>query len=328
MNRLAFAPFERALAFPFRYGGQTISFRRGFVLRKTGSSGTIYSEASPLPGHSTDSLEELAEALRLVSAEALEPSGTRKSFPPSLRFALEGLDAQERPGNLPVRTSALVSGNEPAEMRLQLLRFAAAGYGICKLKLSPRLWESQLQLVDELPALRFRLDANLSFSPPLLDALLARLEKLSLFPRIDYLEEPFPGVWGEPAFRGLPLALAADESAPRAPEALSLLDEPNPPSVFIVKPTVAGGLSSLDGYLSALTRAGKRFVFTSTLETEPGRRALLAYLSRRPHEPCGLSTGHLFRETFLPDRPLWDGFPLPGLDEIAALSRLTWRNCP
>jgi O-succinylbenzoate synthase len=323
---LTYAPFERTLLAPFRYGGKSISIRRGFVLQR----GALVSEASPLPGHSLDTYEEVKAALGSYPSSRLFElaAGAHAAIPASLRFALEGLVALESPGHYPVRSNALLRWKPQDEMLAELGQLGRAGYRSVKVKLPALGWEALLELIDASPSLQFRLDANLSFTATLLEKLTSELSKRSLLSRVEYFEEPFVGVWNTESFRGHPFALAADETAPGAEAALRLLDSINPPTVFIVKPTVAGGLFSLKPFLAALHAARKKVVFTSTLEGEAGRRSLIAYLSRDPHLESGLGTGHLYLDNFLADQAEWARVPKPSPAEISYLAALPWRDCP
>ncbi|MFX7029285.1 hypothetical protein ABTH93_20310, partial [Acinetobacter baumannii] len=56
---LYYAPFERPLLTPFTYGAKSLTERRGFLLKR----GNFVSEASPLPGHSVDTFEEVEQTL-------------------------------------------------------------------------------------------------------------------------------------------------------------------------------------------------------------------------------------------------------------------------
>ncbi len=292
------------------------------MLQEKSASGTFFSEASPLPGHS---IETISDVERALNEEAITEENI--SLPRSLRFAIEGLRAQKNPGKHIVRSNALLRWSGLAEARLQLKSFERAGYTHCKLKIPSQGWEDRLDLMEEFPGICFRLDANLGLGPRGLENILHALASRNLFTRVDYLEEPFAGVWEQRAFRNGPLSLAADESAPTAAIALGLLEAVNPPTVFVIKPTVAGGLYSLTPFLERITAANKRFVFTSALETEAGRRSILSFLSVQRSEVCGLATGFLFRDNFLSDSYAWSSIPAPEAQELAFLNSLGWKEC-
>jgi O-succinylbenzoate synthase len=327
VSTLAFAPYARPFTRPFSYGKYTLSSRTGFILRLSLEGNVFFSEAAPLPGHSTDALADVEKALSTHSCGTLMAASPDLQIPPSLRFALESLTAQSMPGTAAVRSNALVPKITSGELRNSLSAAVKSGYTHCKIKVSPDSWSGQVDVLEEFPQLIFRLDANLSLAPQDLDKIVSDLSRRALLKQLDYLEEPFPGIWDQASFRGIPLALAADESAPSPLRAMDLLETANPPSVFIIKPSVAGGLFSLSESVECLKRAEKRVVFTSALETEPGRRSLLAFLSQMPHEPCGLSVGGLFEKNYLPDAPVWISTPGISAEEQRFLGSLPWRDC-
>jgi O-succinylbenzoate synthase len=323
---LAYATYERAFARPFEYGGRRVTSRSGVLLRKRAVGGDLFSEASPLPGHSTDTLEEILGALGGTPLEQL--LGATPGLPPSLRFGLEGFAALESPGHNPVASNALLRAEAEPNTDGQIERAVSAAYAVCKVKIRGGALRSLFELIRQCPPhFRFRLDANAGLSRNDFSSLCESLREGGFLDRIDYVEEPFPGVWEAADFRDCGIPLAADESAPSPEAASRLLAAPNPPSVFVVKPTVAGGLFSLAKRLDPLRAAGKRIVFTSALEAEAGRRALLAFLSLGPSEVAGLSTGFLYDKNFLADRSSWKTVPEPDAAELAYYESLRWKEC-
>lgn len=313
---ICFAPFEKELRMPFVYGSQSLLTRRGFLLRKQLGEGFHYAEASPLPGHSRDSYEQVAMALE----------GNRKPSPPSLQFALECLARAERPFSHPVRSNALLPAAPPEQMLAQLRAFAEIGYTHCKIKISAATFSAVPGLMEKFPRMRFRLDANRSLNPASLRELLGLLGKSNLLGQVDYIEEPFEGIWNDPSFVDTPLSFAADESAPDLSSVRNLLSARNPPSVFVLKPAIQGGLQATADLLEELRSRKLRGIVTSSLEAEPGRRALLAFLSENSGEVAGLCTGFLFKENFLADRPIWNSLPGPEKAEQEWLSKLPWKD--
>lgn len=266
-------------------------------------------EASPLPSHSPDTFGQLEAAL--------EGRGPRTA---SLEFALSCLGDLATPGSHEVHSNFLVPLRSPDEAERALGLAMERGYTHCKLKVSPENLEQIPQLMKGFPRARFRLDANGSLSHELLSRLLHQLDTGNLLPSVDYLEEPYPGFWDN-KFGGPEISYATDETA-----ALSLLSAPNPPSVFILKPAALGSLEALSSYLDALRRQNARAVVTTTLEAEPGRRALIRYLSHREHEVAGLSTGFLFAENYLPDQPAWPSVPPVSEAEASWVRSLHWKE--
>ncbi|MGE3261348.1 MAG: enolase C-terminal domain-like protein [Bacteriovoracia bacterium] len=336
-SSFSFAVYERNFTAPFRYGQETLTSRRGVIIRRHNSEGSfVCSEASPLAGHSSDRLEEVIQTLEHSSSAQLEMnlihSEKSADLPASLRFALEGIAIQsENYGNFqPVHSNALLPwlGPEQTLSRFRILQ--REGYRTFKVKISDESISQIPIFLKSIPdtGWKVRLDGNRALSPAPLAQFFQEVSRLELAGRIDYLEEPLAG-WQHPLLRESPLALAADESAGSPQAALRLLETPNCPQVFILKPTVLGGLASVSPLASQLKRAGRRAVYTSALETEPGRRSIIALLGREgAGEVHGLSTGFLFRTNLLPDVPLYGELPVISMEEKQLWQALDWRGCP
>jgi hypothetical protein len=299
ITKIAYAPYIRAFAQPFAYGNVVATERKGFVVRGEVNGQLFYSEASPLPGHSRESLVDVAAAL--ASLDVNNP------VLPCVRFALSTLRAQGRPFHGPLFSNALLPWRGTEETTRLAREFLAAGYPILKLKILEAHLGEQLAFLEAHPDVMFRLDANGALSEPGMLRLFQGIKGL----RVDYLEEPRQGNWDSPLLAMAPVSLAADESL----DEINLLRAKFPPKVLVVKPMVTGG---------ALP-PGRRLVYTTTLETEPGRRALMAWLGEDgTTEVSGLSTGFLFRENYLPDQPSWHALPPIGAGEQAWLDSLAW----
>lgn len=297
--QLHFAPYEREFAEPYRYGNTTLPKREGVVLRGESGGRVFYSEASPLPGHSLDTVASVLATLR----EGPPPFAATAA----LGFGLAGLRAQESLAafGAPIFSNALLPWRGLEATRALAQAQIQAGYTCLKLKILESALSEQLAFLREFPATKFRLDANGALS----SAALAQLFQNVNPAQIDYLEEP--GQWDDPLLAAAPISLAADETAAMPRPAAS---------VVVIKPTVHGSLR---------TRGQHRVIYTTTLEAEPGRRALIALLARSSNrEIAGLSTGFLFRENFLPDQPRWDALPAIGAPEQAWLDSLRWEKMP
>lgn len=307
------------------------------LLRRHGSDGTVHcAEASPLPGHSSDRLEEVVQAAEHLSSaafeECLQDPAAARDLPAALRYAVESISELTKGarGFLPVRSNGLApwsAGTTPARIRSLL----ESGYDVVKLKVNDEALASLPAMLGSMPggSWKLRLDGNRSLSVPVLAAFFGDLMSRDLLSRIDYLEEPLASGWAHPLLRESPVALACDESAPTPTAALELLEQRHAPQVFVLKPTVMGGLASLSNLQAQLQRAGRRTVFTTSLETEPGRRALIAYLSRTGgQEAHGLGTGFLLERNFLPDLPRYEAVPPVNAEEQKLWQALDWRGCP
>ncbi len=312
---ISYAAFERKLRSPFVYGAHSVDSRCGFILRLQSQKGLCYSEASPLPSHSRETLSDVASSLQ----------GGKAGTSPSLRFALESLGA-ECGKEFPVRSNALLTWSGFEHALWELDRFRKLGYSHCKLKLGSQTQEEVANLIDENSSFLFRLDANRSLSPSALGSLLQLLDQRSLLDRIDYIEEPFEGIWVDKNFKEAPVAFAADESITSCDVINTLLAKANPPRVFVLKPTVHGGADTIASLMDFLKSKNARSVITSAIETEVGRRCLISLLSKYPHEVAGLSTGYLFQENYLNDQASWLELPAISPGEQAWLDSLDWKE--
>jgi O-succinylbenzoate synthase len=129
--------------------------------------------------------------------------------------------------------------------------------------------------------------------------------------------------------RESPVPLAADESVNSIDTALEFLSAPNCPQVFVIKPSVLGGLRSLLPLLRQLGQAGRRFTITSALETEVGRRAIYSFLGAESIPGThGLATGFLFQENHFADVAELAELPPATKSEERFRQQLDWRACP
>lgn len=234
----------------FRNAKSRWNARRGLLLSRGGRFG----EASPLPGYSDDSLEDVRRALR-----------TGRDFPPSLRWGLGGLDA----GDARVSPPAFASGASPIPLAQVVTSeeegatAKAQGYAALKVKIGADL-ERELRLCRRLATavgLPLRFDANQSLTVAEARRVLPELAECGG----EFLEEPVPReALGQLAghFDRWPLPLALDESL-RSADAASLLAFG--PEVLVLKGMVLG----FDGVRRCLELSqehGLKVVFSHCLD--------------------------------------------------------------
>ncbi len=233
--------------------------RRGLLVRM----GARVGEATPLPGRSRESVDDVLRALTLG-----EPP------PPSLDFARWALDATF--GATPVRSQVLLDDPRCA------IEVARASKGRAfKLKIRSR---ADAEIATELRALApeatIRVDANRAFASES-DVPWDELARA----KVEWIEEPCPGAG---SLSGMPIPIALDESVEedadraiedaRAGRALAL----------VLKPTLLGATEVLRIAETCLGH-GPRVVVSHAFESEVGRRAA-EELARRiaPNEIHGL----------------------------------------
>ena len=317
---LRYARYHRDLSEGFAYGDKMLFDREGIVLQATQGGRTVYAEASPLPGHSKETIDDVLAIL------ATPKLGDKKiPLPASLRWGLAGLAAlAKEPAGFrrPLVSNALLSWHGVEATLSAYHRAKRAGFRSFKLKIQAARIEEQLRFLSEIAeegieaGVQARLDANASLRPAEASRLFAGLKLLPTH-FVEYVEEPIvKSDWDHGVLAQSSVALAADESAGKA----DTWTAEHAPSIAIVKPMVRGSLEGPEG---------RRAIYTSTHEAEPGRRALIALLGAAgPREAMGLSTGYLFRENYLPDQAQWDRVPEISPEEKAWLDSLEWKDSP
>lgn len=291
------------LCAPLRLADKTYTHREGLLLRYGSGDGSFaWAEASPLPGFSKETLEDVMYARVSDIPDHL----------PSLRFALDSL--RQFPvlpfDSLPfVPVNALIGSAAPDEMMRQAEAAVTVGFKTIKVKIGRSFTDECVFLesfVDRHPHIRLRLDANASWS--LRDAI-DRLPRLAEF-KPEYLEQPVAGTDDLMALaRVAPVPIAADESVRSHADAKRLLKDGGV-RVLVLKPMMIGWWADTIAILEDAYRRDVACVITSSLESAVGRRITAAFAAR--YAPLGhahgLATGTLFsRDVILKPDPIRNG---------------------
>jgi len=314
--------YELPFTEPLTLKGATLHTREGLLLRLTGDDGSEgWSEASPLPGFSLETLDEAADQL-VKASEAMTAAGRSPSentpsilhlnTAPSVRFAIElatlNLNAARRGvsalelldpnagGILPV--NGLLSGSAD-EVVADARRMRDAGYRAVKLKVGGLAVRDDAELVREVSGvlghgISLRLDANRAWS---LDEAI-EFARATRDVRIEYIEEPLSDSALLPRF--------ADES--RMPVALdeSLIGiEPEELSrhgyarAVVLKPTLIGGVRHTLRIAEEAHRLCMTPVVSSAYESGVGTLGLISLSASTGGAPAGLDTYRRLAEDIL-----------------------------
>lgn len=284
--------------------------RDGFFVQLQQDEGLGWGEISPLPGFSLESLEE-AQAALMAWVEEWR-TGLNPPLPdaPSAAFGISCALA-ELDGSLPdeadYRAAPLCTG-DPDE--LFALLSAMPGEKVAKIKVG--LYEAVRDgmvanlLLEAIPDLRLRLDANRAWTP-LKAQQFAKYVNPAYRSRIAFLEEPCKTREDSRAFaRETGIAIAWDESLREADFAFSA--EPGV-SAVVIKPTLTGSLAKVREQVAAAHEAGLTAVISSSIESSLGLTQLAriaAWLT--PDTIPGLDTLNLMQTQLI--RP-WPGSALP-----------------
>jgi len=279
-----------------------------------------WGEISPLPGFSLESLED-AQAALLSWVNAWR-EGASPALPevPSAAFGISCALA-ELDGTLPdaadYRAAPLCSG-DPDELFAALS--AMPGEKVAKVKVG--LYEAVRDgmvvnlLLEAIPDLRLRLDANRAWTP-LKAQQFAKYVNPAYRDRIAFMEEPCKTRDDSRAFaQETGIAIAWDESLREAD--FQFLAEPGV-SAVVIKPTLTGSLDKVRKQVAAAHALGLTAVISSSIESSLGLTQLAriaAWLT--PQTIPGLDTLNLMQAQLV---RRWPESTLPLVD-VEALEPL------
>ncbi|WP_152081696.1 o-succinylbenzoate synthase [Enterobacter oligotrophicus] len=264
-----------------------------------------WGEISPLPGFSQESLDDAQSALVTWAREWREGAAPALPEVPSAAFGISCALA-ELDGTLPqeanYRAAPLCTG-DPDE--LFALLSAMPGEKVAKIKVG--LYEAVRDgmvanlLLEAIPDLRLRLDANRAWTP-LKAQQFAKYVNPAHRDRIAFLEEPCKTRDDSRTFaRETGIAIAWDESL-REPD-FQFVAEPGV-SAVIIKPTLTGSLAKVREQVAAAHASGLTAVISSSIESSLGLTQLAriaAWLT--PDTLPGLDTLNLMQTQLLRQWP-------------------------
>lgn len=286
---------------PLKMAGRTYTHREGLVLRYGIRHPFRWAEAAPLPGFSSESLDDLLSTSFVDIPPRL----------PSLRFALDALrdpdaDSDTLLPRIPV--NALIGSGTPQQMRHAAETAVGRGFTTLKVKIGRSLAEETAFLdgfVSAHPGIRLRLDANASFT---LDEALAFLPRFAAY-NPEYIEQPVADAGDLMTLaRKSDVPIAADESIRNRSDAERLLND-GAVSVFVLKPMMIGYWADTLSILDSAYRKRVGCVITTSMESGIGRRITARFAAR--YAPLdlahGLTTGPLLSSDTIVDTDLIRG---------------------
>lgn len=302
---------------------QRLKFRDGLLVQLWQDDKTGWGEITPLPGFSLESLEQAQQATQHALAQWVQGaslSAVASAFVtlPSVAFGLSMADAELRallPDAANTHCAPLCHG-DPDELyaRLGALPGDVNGKKVAKVKIG--LYEAVgdglnvTMLLEALPDLHLRLDANRSWTPAKAAAF-ARYVAPELRSRIAFIEEPCNTREQSREFaRDTGIAIAWDESVRES--GFEVHAEPGVAAI-IIKPTLTGSLTRCRELIAQAHRAGLQVVISSSLESSLGLNQLARMASwLTPYSVPGLDTLDLMQAQLV---RRWPDSPLPLLTE-------------
>jgi O-succinylbenzoate synthase len=289
---------------------QRLKTRDGLLVRLTDGDKQGFGEISPLPGFSAEMVDD-AQQTAQVWLQAWQACGD-DALPemPSVAFGLSCALAEisgELPQAADYRAAPLCTG-DPDELFAMLA--AIPGEKIAKVKVG--LYEAVRDgmvvnlLLEAMPDLRLRLDANRGWTP-LKAQQFAKYVNPDFRPRIAFIEEPCKTREQSREFaRETGIAIAWDESL-REPD-FEFAAEPGL-SAVVIKPTLTGSLAKVRQQVEQAHALGLTAVISSSIESSLGLTQLAriaAWLT--PQTLPGLDTLSLMQAQLVRE---WPGSPLP-----------------
>ncbi|UNK60188.1 o-succinylbenzoate synthase [Buttiauxella ferragutiae] len=284
--------------------------RDGLLVRLTEGDKQGFGEISPLPGFSAETVDE-AQSVALAWLQAWQAGGeTELPEMPSVAFGLSCALAEisgELPQAADYRAAPLCTG-DPDELFEMLA--AIPGEKIAKVKVG--LYEAVRDgmvvnlLLEAMPDLRLRLDANRGWTP-LKAQQFAKYVNPDFRPRIAFIEEPCKTREQSREFaRETGIAIAWDESL-REPD-FAFAAEPGL-TALVIKPTLTGSLAKVRQQVEQAHALGLTAVISSSIESSLGLTQLAriaAWLT--PQTLPGLDTLSLMQAQLVRE---WPNSPLP-----------------
>lgn len=209
-------------------------------------------------------------------------------------------------GQIPIIINGLIWMGDVNYMKEQIQEKLEKGFHCIKLKIGVD-WKSEHEVLQKLrqkfskETLELRVDANGGFTTEEAKTVLKQLSDLG----IHSIEQPIKaGNWNDMALlcSETPTAIALDEEligVIDVNEKKKLLEAINP-QYIILKPSLIGGFSGSDEWISLADEQKIGWWITSALESNVGLNAIAQYtFTKHSKLPQGLGTGGLFTNNFV-----------------------------
>ena len=275
-------------------------------------------ECSIIPGLSLDRVNDIEPKLdyicRAISLGNKLDIAEFNDYP-AIKFALEtaliDFNFSESPFKIndsnfsnfkdKIKINGLVWMGDIKYMRSQIIEKVNRGFSCIKIKVGALKFESELQMIKEIRRdfahedLEIRLDANGAFK---INEALEKLERLNEF-SIHSIEQPIKkNHWQEMAklCELSPIPIALDEELIGINLSKAELLDTIKPDYLILKPSLLGGLTECDNWISSAKENGIKWWATSALEGNVGLNAIAQWVyTKNSKLRQGLGTGMLFK---------------------------------
>ena len=274
-------------------------------------------EVSVIPGLSLDNEKEIPKELETISQNPDDLHAwiaAKGDQFPAIRFGIETALADLQKGGKQIfhtntftegKTGIPINGliwmGDPDFMHNQILEKLEAGFNCIKIKVGAIDFEQEILLIQQLrsqfspQSIEIRLDANGAFA---VEDALQKLNRLADY-NIHSIEQPIKAGQAE-AMAALcqksPIPIALDEEliGVKNTQIADLLNAIKPHYV-ILKPSLLGGFSIANEWITAAKKRQIGWWATSALESNIGLNAIAQWVSEKKSDmPQGLGTGQLY----------------------------------
>ena len=312
IDAINFHPYK--IFFKNEYVNSKISIkeRKGWIISISNGDMVGYGDASPLDEFSNESYEQAGYGIQgfklamdgidnIDFEEALQLASAHGEMQPSVQFAIETAlyDFQSKINNISLYKFLNAKSLDTVKVCSYDEYLPAYDNMVIKIKITETNLLNQVEMIDRLidkydNKIRIRIDFNESLDLPRA----IRFCKMIEGRPIDYIEQPLPREDFEDMYElslHTEIPLAADEMISDM-ESLDKALETQCASVFILKPMLIGGISSLKEMIKVINSESKRFNISSLLESNIGRLAYLNLCSAfNLQEESGIATNVFFK---------------------------------
>ena len=311
-------PFELPLQSPFTTAKGTTRTRRGLLVRVQAGQAIGWGEASPLPGLSTETLEEVNGELMGIHGHALQlPEALTEVNPlvhklcqtPSGRHGLGSavLSCMAQINKTPV--SGLLNSVNHREVPVShlytdddaLFHATMLGTQTVKVKVGIAPLSTEVQKIAHIreligPDVHLRLDANGAWTEAEATAAIASMREHG----VRSIEDPVKAsdLDAMARLRGRGIDIVADEVRV-SPMLLGEVIRRQAADVIVIKPMRVGTPLTALGMIAAADKAGLECFITTTIDSAVGRMMALHIAAAAPVaelRACGLNTGSWLQE--------------------------------
>ncbi len=226
-----------------------------------------WAEASPLPGRSQETIQDVLDALNRFS------KGISAPLPPSLQFALD--TTLLPPFEKPLKICRLLSGT-PQQILKIAERLYQEGATHVKVKVADIKIQESVALIKELKHFfRLRIDSNRSWGMEEAKVIMHNFSPED--PSIEFFEEPLR-IPHE--LRNFPLPIALDESL--AEKSIDHFLSFPMLRALVIKPSLLGGIAACEQWMSICQQRHLQYVWSSAFESGIGILQLARLAAQYP----------------------------------------------